>query len=270
MPQTTQQAPKAVRCKNCALGYKGYYCPRCGQSADNKRFTFRNFFLDSLIQSLELEGGAFGTLKQLTLNPGALILGYVQGKRIGKLNPARFLFISGAIATFISLRYTIFEVGQNDILTDHQHNIPAGFEKIGTWYWENFELFWPVVNEYTTLVNILSIPIFALFSYLLFVKAAFNYVENIVLNTYIVCMQLLLLIVFIPFLEIFPSTKSLLISVYSLLTIAYNLWVYMCFYKKVNFHGFLLSAIANALAYVGVFIAAHITYYVLVQVGVFP
>ena len=260
---------KNLRCKNCALVFKGYFCPRCGQKADTQRFAFKTFFTESLIDSLELDRGVLATVKKLVTQPGTLILAYVKGQRIDTLNPARFLFVSGALATFISLRYQIFEVGQEEIVMQHSSPMPQ-VTPLLRWYWNTFEQFWPFVNEYTTLLNILSIPIFSLCSYVLFIKRGFNYIENVVLNTYIVCMQLLLLVLFVPFLELFLEAKNALISVYTLITLGYNLWAYMCFYGMMTFKGFGLSSITNALAYVGVFIAAHLTYYVAIQFGFLP
>ena len=60
------------------------------------------------------------------------------------------------------------------------------------WYQLNFEHFWFFAGEYNTLLNALSVPTFSFYSYLFFLNKNYNYTENLILNMYIVSIQLLL------------------------------------------------------------------------------
>ena len=46
-PATKHREDENV-CKNCGLHYKGSFCPNCGQTANTKRFTFRNAIMMTL------------------------------------------------------------------------------------------------------------------------------------------------------------------------------------------------------------------------------
>ena len=253
--------PTVLVCKNCELRYKGYYCPRCGQSARTTRFTPQNFFREFLLSSLDIEKGFIASVKKLIKYPGKAIREYIQGRRASLYNSARFLVLVGTVATFISVRYDIFMVENQEESLDETISLLFG-DNMANWYVENFIGFWEFANEYTTVINIISIPIFSLFTFLIFIRAKYNYIENFVLNVYIVCMQLLLLVVFMPFFEIFASQKEAIISIYTLVTMAYNIWCYMCFYDKKSPYGFFLSIATNGSAYILQFIVVHVLYYI--------
>ena len=266
-PISRQLSPaRSVVCQNCQLRYKGYYCPRCSQSARTRRFTIRTFFTESIFSSLDIENGLIHTVKELILHPGIAVRNYVEGSRVSLYVPTRFLVLVGALATFISLRYDIFLLDQAETIESAE--IHTQFSGLSNWYQLHFGEFWSFANEYTTLINVISIPVFSLFSYLIFIRKGYNYAENLILNIYIVCMQLLLLIICMPILELFPHHKSSIMGLYTLLTVTYNIWCYMCFYSMHHLRGGLLSCVANALSYILQFITAHLLYYLLHELGI--
>ena len=221
------------------------------------------FFVDSFVNVLDIERGALPMILRLMRVPGKVIREYIEGKRIESFNPARFLLISGALATYISLRYHIFQAGQEDLFAlEAAKDVPSHWiGEIKQWYWKAFEGFWPFANEYTTMINIISIPVFAIFSLLLFRK--YNYVENIIINTYIVSIQMMMLLLFLPFLEIFPSYKGIMVSLYTILTITYNIWCYAGVLGNITLLRILLSIFTLSVAYVAQFIVAHTIYFII-------
>ncbi len=273
-PPTTRQgsqqnvAParrKIINCKNCFLNYRGNYCPRCGQGALTRRFNMRYFFSESIFSSLDIEKGLFFTIKQLTIQPGKVLQEYIQGQRVNLYIPIRFLVLIGTIATFISLRYKLFLIQEDTEMPMNSLDgiLPA---HILNWYNVSFQGFWHLANEYTTLINIIAIPVFSFCSYLVFIRQGYNYAENLILNMYIVCMQLFLLIVFtIPF-EIFPAYQESIIGIYTFITIGYNIWCYLCFFDQKTIKGLGLPVLANVLGYMLQFIVVHILYYIAKQV----
>ena len=255
-----------IVCKNCSLKYKGYYCPRCGQAARTARFTARTVFTESIFSSLDLENGLLHTIKQLILRPGPAIREYIEGRRATLYIPTRFLVLVGALTTFISLRYSVFRIDQEDHIAETYTYLTS--TDIGKWYQIHFKEFWEFANEYNTLINILSIPIFSIFSFLLLVKKGYNYAENLILNVYIVCMQLSLLVVFILPLEIFSGYKAGVLVVYTLLAIGYNVSCYMCIYGNKKLKSLMLSSTTTACAYACQFIVAHSIYYAMKSLGI--
>lgn len=84
--------------------------------------------------------------------------------------------------------------------------------------------------------TILSIPVFSVVTYLIFKKANYNFVEHIVLNTFLACQKLTVRLVFIP-------AKYFLIGSHSnetfntiLIVIDFLLlyWTYFVFFKQSN------------------------------------
>ncbi len=64
--------------------------------------------------------------------------------------------------------------------------------------------FFQYADRYATLINVISIPVFALFSFLLFHRSGYNYAEHLVLNAYITSRQLLLYIGRLPLTNVIP------------------------------------------------------------------
>ncbi|MGB3465701.1 MAG: DUF3667 domain-containing protein [Cyclobacteriaceae bacterium] len=229
-------SPKKLRCKNCQLIYKGHYCPRCGQNAGVKKFDFSYFIKESFISSLDIENGFFPTIRLLTLRPGEALRAYLQGKRLSLTVPMRYLLVMGTIAAWISIRYKIF-AGEN-----------AGEAPIALLNFIEKE-FWEYATEFLTVLNIVTVPIFALFSYLFFRSSGYNYSENLILNVYTTAHQLFFLLVCFPFIELFPVLKSELLFVYFAITLLYNIWVYLSFFDQWYLIGLLKTAGALVTAY---------------------
>ena len=231
-----QEKPRKLRCKNCELIYKGYFCPRCGQNASVRRFTFRYFLKESFVSSLDIENGFFPTIKALTLSPGPTIKSYLQGKRLQLTIPMRYLIVMGAIAAIITIRYKVF-AGEGT-------GAPFEFLKFMD------KDFWEYANEFITILNIVTVPVFAFFSFLFFRRAGFNYSENLIMNMYLTAHQLFILLLFFPFIELFLDSRSSILYIYTAVTFVYNFWVYISFFNWWNLKGVFSTLSAMGFAYV--------------------
>ena len=160
-----------IKCRNCNVVFNGNFCPNCGQNADVHRFSFKYFLRESFFSSLDIEKGLFSTIKTLSTNPGNTIRDYLNGKRLSLAVPFKYLAIVGAIATFLSIKYKVYAdfAAENSFIETLLPFIDHGF--------------WVYAAEFTTIVNILAIPVFALFSYIFFKPTGINFTENFILNT---------------------------------------------------------------------------------------
>lgn len=228
--------PKKIRCKNCNLIYKGNFCPRCGQNATVKRFDFKYFLKESFLSSLDIENGFFPTIKSLTLTPGKSLREYLAGKRLSLTIPMRYLIVMGAIAAIITIRYKIF-------VNESSNEAPIAIL--------NFmdKGFWEYATEFITILNIITVPVFAFFTFVFFRKSGYNYSENLVMNMYITAHQLFILLVFFPLIELLPSYKSAILFNYSIVTISYNFWAFLSFFRQWSFKGVVTTISALAAAY---------------------
>lgn len=88
-------ALRAVRtvCKNCGHTFDGNFCPRCGQSASESKFTFKH----AIQKSLEVWGlgnrSLPRTLWHLIYRPGYMIGDYLAGRRMPFFPPVKMLFL---------------------------------------------------------------------------------------------------------------------------------------------------------------------------------
>lgn len=239
--------------------FQGNFCPNCAQSASVDRFDMKTLLSESFESSLDIETGLFGTLKVLALRPGQAIRRYIDGKRLSLYVPAKFLLLIGAVTTILSIRYGIFKVAQENNLFEDWH-----------WYNMHFVGFWDFANEYSTLINIIAIPIYTFATWLFFKPIGDNFSEHLVMNIYVVAQQLALIVVIFPFLQLFPDFKVTIIGIYTFAVIVYNIWVYTSFFRMRNWVGITLAVMATAYAQLSTIIMTHVIYLMLDMLHVLP
>lgn len=213
----------------------------------NQRYTVKGMLHDEVYNFLHPERRKFlYTAWDLTVRPAKSIRMVLEGYKKYLYPYFSYLLLIGAIVIFLSVRYkffvTGFEIGNEsnwagDLLDS------MGFNK-------QFRLdFGVYAEEFMTIVNIVAIPFFSLFSCLLFPRDKFNAAEHFILNVYIAAQQLLFLLFFIPFLEIFPKNRDVTIGIYTVMTIIYNIWVYTALFTGRTWWKIIKSALSIGLAF---------------------
>lgn len=89
-------------CLNCHDHYTGNYCPRCGQTATTKRFSWKIAARNFAVEYGMGERGMFRTMRDLILRPGYLILDYLRGMRASYFAPFKMFFLLFALSTFVT------------------------------------------------------------------------------------------------------------------------------------------------------------------------
>ena len=90
----THTEAKTTRCLNCDTVFEGDFCPKCGQSAETGRFTFK-FIWENLLSALfGKDGGIWLTFKSLFTQPGKMILENLNGKRKRYFSPFPLLLFT--------------------------------------------------------------------------------------------------------------------------------------------------------------------------------
>jgi hypothetical protein len=229
-------------CKNCTRPFEGLYCYHCGQPATTRRITTREILTDILFSVVKVNRGFLFTVRELSLRPGPAIRLYLAGQRVAYYAPHKYLFFIGAVTSFLTSRYHSFskEYTSAGALAGDAHSFLTAF--------------FAYADTYATLINIVTIPVFALFSFLLFRRSGYNYAEHLVLNAYITSQQLLLFIVWLPFTQAMPLPVEGLLGLYVAITLAYNLWVYVQFCGSRTAASVLRAIAAMGLAYLGQFL----------------
>lgn len=106
------------KCSSCGTEYIGNYCPRCGQSANIGRFSFKKAILNFLDVWGLGNRSMFRTIRDLMFRPGYMIRDYLSGMQSAYFPPIQMFFI---LATF-SL---VVEHGINPILENKEQQTDA-------------------------------------------------------------------------------------------------------------------------------------------------
>lgn len=213
-----------------------------------ERFTVKGMVDDELYNLMHLERRKFFyTAWDLTVRPAKAIKMLLSGYRRYLYPYFNYLILVGTITIFLSVRYKFFVSGYD---IGEQNNF---LEDILGWMGFNRQFridFFSYAEEFATIVNIVAIPVFALMSFLFFRKSKYNLAEHFVLNVYIGAQQLLFLWFTIPFLELFPNSKDVVIAIYTFLTSIYNIWVLTTFFDGNKFLNVVKSSLAITIAFI--------------------
>ncbi|HEY0742588.1 MAG TPA: hypothetical protein VGD40_14030 [Chryseosolibacter sp.] len=219
----------AMTCLNCSTKTIGKYCHECGQKTEDVRYTMRGLVKDLFYSTVHFENkGLPITIVRMTTAPGRAIHAVLQGQRQSLYPPLKYLALVGAIVIICSLRYRFFHNEYTQV-NSNQHKV-AGLIYIPEKYEAFVENFFKFAEDNATILNIAAIPIFAFFSFVWLSGKKYNFAENLVLNTFITAQQLVFLLLLVPFYEFLPGSKTVLITIYTVAVILYNIWVYLQFF----------------------------------------
>lgn len=212
-----------MNCRNCGSTIEGKFCSNCGQNSNVDRINLAAV-LNELSESVfQVNKGFFFTIRALFTSPGKSLKEFLNGKRKDHFKPIAY------VLTLSTFYYLITQItNQNtwidDGITGWMHgtnelNSEATAPKIASWLANNF--------AYTTLI---FLPLFSFASYISFLKYGQNYLEHLVLNSYITGNQA---IIYALFAIIGTLIKNDLIEVLSLLTsISYAFWVFWTLFSE--------------------------------------
>lgn len=202
------------RCLNCGNEVTDNYCEKCGQSTDTSRITPILLVEELQYGLLHINKGLLYTVKELLVRPGATIRNYLAGKRIEYVKPFLFLIIWGAVYSFVFHFFHFFPVKE----MNNPDNEVLQYIPLYDWYSSHYALF-----------MLLTLPFFALFTYLLFRKSRCNYIEHLVLFSYINGAKTVILLLFYPFIY-YTKSADVYHAVHTL-TSLYVIWGVSQFFK---------------------------------------
>jgi len=207
-----------MECKNCGHDLEGNFCTNCGQSSKVSRVSYK-YVLDEIPNSLlQINHGFFYTVKELFVRPGHTLREFMAGKRKNHYKPLAFLLITSTLYTFAK-----YFLDSSDVL-----EVDFTGEEVDIEYLQNLTVW---ISENQTYGTLISLPLFALASYLAFIKSKHNYFEHFVLNMYIVGQQTLIQTFFL----FLPSGNSTIGTLGVIIPIAFSFWVYVQFFNQEKF-----------------------------------
>jgi hypothetical protein len=251
----------AIICSNCSSYVTGHYCQECGQKAGDAKYTMKSMLYDIFFSTFHIEKkGLIFTIRELTLRPGLAIQKVVNGQRLYLYPAFKYLVLMGAIVIIFSLRYNFFH---NEITQVTEHKTLPGWLDLEMEHEVFFESFFKFAEAEATLLNIMAVPVFSLFSWLLLSRKRYNFAENLILNTFITAQQLFFLLLLVPFLEIVPQYRQTMIGLYTIGIMLYNGWAFIQFFSpgKPKFSHVSLTVLAVLFSYIYQFPLNMLVYY---------
>lgn len=207
-------------CRNCEniLSPTDRYCRHCGQSAKTGRINLHILLHEIQHSIFHVDKGILYTIKELTVHPGKTLKNYLLGKRVNHFKPFGFVIILGTIYGFIAHFFNYYPETDTLPIINPESSTEYGIKTIELMY-KNFSL-----------AMLALVPFSALSSYIIFRKNGYNYMEHLVIYCYIVGMQILIMLFFYFFYYNLRLTWLHLVS--SLISYAYNIWVFVQLFNK--------------------------------------
>lgn len=212
-----------MNCKNCGHIIDGKYCSHCGQNSKVDRINLPNFLSEVSESVFQINRGFLYTLRELFIRPGKSLREFLNGKRKNHVKPIAYLL------TFSTLYFLITQVThQNTLMND----LISGYINGSTTQAQGFKV--PIVliwfSKNYAYASLLVLPVFSLASYLLFYKFRINYIEHMVVNSFISGHQAVLYSLFAIAENVI---KSDIVEAVSLLgAISYTFWVFWQFFSE--------------------------------------
>jgi hypothetical protein len=224
-------------CKNCNHQLKEKFCGNCGQSADTHAMNFHFLWHDIQHGLFHFDKGILYTTKQLFIKPGKTIREFIEGRRVRHFRPISFVLLLATVYGFLYKYFHINTVAEF-ALNKNKHLV----ETVNNW-----------LASHYAISTLITIPIYALSTYIIFKKQGYNYIENFILNAYIAGQKLVVMLITFPvvlFASGTPASKYVS-GIVGLTDIVLVIWIYTKFFNKVpTFKAIILSILCYVLFFI--------------------
>ncbi|NER19108.1 DUF3667 domain-containing protein [Spongiivirga citrea] len=219
-----------MKCKNCGNSFDGKFCNLCGQHIRVEKLTLPNFLEEISDSVFQVNRGLFYTIKSLAIRPGHAIREFLNGQRKYYFKPIAFILVLSTFyflitkilgaTTLLENAISGFRRGAED-KSDFLHNAVI-LEFSTEWFINNF--------AYS---NLLLIPALSIASYMAFYGRKNNFLEHIVINSYIGGQQTIFYSLFAIF-DFVTKQNDLGVTLAFIISIVYRFWAFIQFYQTKN------------------------------------
>lgn len=221
-----------TKCKNCNTTCKTNFCGNCGQSQAIDRITLNTILADLQNGLFSFENGALYTIKCLFTRPGYAIKDYLYGKRVIHYRPISFLIVLSALSIALG---SLFDFDVVNIKID----IPQE-QSTQILYWSNW------LKGHFAIAELILLPLFSLITYALFFREGYNFLEHIVINSFLGCQRLLVRPVLLLIVQILESL-SFLIDYFLVVEIILVFWSFNQLYNTRKWYVVFLKTVLSFL-----------------------
>lgn len=209
-------------CKNCTTQSTGKYCPQCGQSAATHRINHHFIWYEIQHNLLHFDKGIPNIGKKLFTVPGHFIREFIEGKRVNQLKPIPLLILLAGIDGLLS--YT-FHVNFIDSIGSTNPTEGLTIKEVNEWV--ALHLSWMIL---------LTVPIRAFSTFIVFYKQGYNIYEYIVMAAYLASQRMFLHIAVFPIDYFLNDTTNLqtFVRLNFLIDICLCVWAHTQFFNKLS------------------------------------
>ncbi|CAN5145531.1 DUF3667 domain-containing protein [soil metagenome] len=171
-----------MNCINCGLEVTGRFCSQCGQGNPPRRITFSHLFEDFQASMFGFDGMLLRTVKDLTIHPGKVAKGFIEGNRVLYYKPVSYFLL---VITVMLLISSLLGIDYIDYLKASTANSVDENPDVANFQKTIINKALDPISENLRLFTFLYIPVQAFFSrYLFFRKSGYSFVEHCVLPFY--------------------------------------------------------------------------------------
>ncbi len=215
-----------MKCKNCENEVDGNFCTNCGQNTRVDKLNLPNFLVEISDSIFQLNRGLLYTIKKLFYSPGHTIREFLDGKRKEYFKPLAFVLVLSTVYYLVSQL-----TESNTILDDFFLGSSNAAEDKGEYKKPSALLDWTSNNyAYTTL---LLIPFFSLATFIAFIGLGRNYLEHIVINSFITGQQAIIYSFFM-ILSVVTNYEDITVLMAVIISVLFNFWTFSQFFSNRN------------------------------------
>jgi hypothetical protein len=173
--------PVLITCKNCGNTFHGNFCNICGQKVIKGRFTIPVIFKDIAITIFNLEKGFFYTIKQLVLNPGKVLQGYLNGATKRYYNPFKLLIIVTGFLALFALATNSYDTHLGSLNEAISERVPDVNEEMQSPTQLRIQ---SLLKNNVNIIMLLFIPFYSIGYRIFYSRKSINYTEHLIINSY--------------------------------------------------------------------------------------
>ena len=165
-----------MQIKNCLFSQADNFnfCPECGAKVIHNRLTFNNLWKAAIARYFDIDNTFLKTFVYLISKPDVVIDGYIQGVRKKYINPISYFAFA---LTLVGLQIFLIRKFIPGSL-DYSNLVAEGQQ-------EFMRQSMDFLNEYTSVITMLFIPVYALMARIVFLRnKTYNYTELLVVFLY--------------------------------------------------------------------------------------
>ena len=228
------------KCLNCGNLIEHEYCGYCGQQLETERITFSYLWHDAFHFFTHIEKGFVYTTLRMIVDPGSVVIGYVEGKRKKYQTPISYFLIWTSI--FILTLYLFVKTFGEQSVIDYKDYFGPGMDT-------------PFAISNLSMMLAFIVPVQALHLFLTLMRPKYNYFESLVMAVYAVGTIIFLQFVFaLLSLLIFSFTQHPADLRFSdLFKVTYLVWFTWSVLHQIDYRHKLIRGILFVLLAVGTF-----------------